>query len=43
MGVSEFVFITAGFVGFLVTLLAWTSRPYRLLSQHYQEKISNTV
>jgi DHA3 family multidrug efflux protein-like MFS transporter len=34
------VFITAGFVGLIVTLLAWMSRPYRLLSDHYQKQIT---
>ncbi len=31
------VFITAGFVGFIVTTIAWYSRPFRYLAAHHEE------
>jgi MFS transporter, DHA3 family, multidrug efflux protein len=31
------VFITAGFIGLIVTLIAWYSRPFRYLAQHHEE------
>lgn len=34
------VFITAGFIGLIVTLLAWVSRPYQKLSYHYLTSVS---
>jgi hypothetical protein len=31
------VFIVAGFIGLVVTVLALNSRPYRNLSDHYEQ------